>query len=329
MIDVVAGSAGYPIPLVCVQQKDKPVAVALSSRFTCPSSVTIPPVSKVGSVNVCVDRDNKFRDGTDYLLITSPGSASSTTLQIWDDEDKWIADIDPKFASRYSRCDPSFPEIMEVTDAGDVGANQQYKKVGAKGNYYCTYVGTTRSNWAIGVRQPMQPGVGLANFWQIWWNKDSTATGGVLRYQSINTDFYTGYQGPYAAYTGEASPAGTMLTVKSVLVGVATEFACLWVQGAGAPEFNDYYRWVDTNADGKYVFRGVNNVLLSIRAELYNPVVAVGALPSGYWRFMRDGQTLPHYETIKVSDNVLGEYKIGALQYGGGTPYVQKVDASM
>jgi hypothetical protein len=288
---------------------------------TCPNQITVLRGQTTATLQIWVmdndvtDGDAKITISLTYLSgevpVTTP--APVTVVHVMDDDVNKPEEV----VVNPTRCDPRMPMEIAIRYFGDRLANQFYKQSGARGQYFCTFVGVTRDNWAFGVRSinsfKATGTLGAANRWQLWWNAANSASGGEIRYESISRSIVDGLQGPFVAVNG-FKPAGQVTVTK---VSDAVTYACLSVSGASDAIINQQYRWELTNTE--FVrFRGVFTktiVLVAAPANKYD-------FNSGYWYFVSADSYVPYYTSEHRGGPPTGTYLVAARATGASVPVV-------
>lgn len=288
---------------------------------TCPSTITVPAGQTTATLAIWA-MDNEVTDGDVKITISltlASGSvpvtmpAPRTVVHIMDDDVNKPEEV----VLNPTRCDPRMPMEIAIRYFGDRLANQFYKQSGARGQYFCTFVGVTRDNWAFGIRSvnsfKSTGTFGAANRWQLWWNQANTASGGQIRYESISRSIVDGLQGPFVAVNG-FKPAGQVTVTK---VSDAVTYACLSVTGASDADINQLYRYEVTGTE--FVrFRGATKssiVLVAAPANKYD-------FNSGYWYFVSSDSYVPFYTSEHRGGPPTGTYVVASRATGTSVPVV-------
>lgn len=288
---------------------------------TCPSTVTVPAGQTMATLPIWAI-DNEVTDGDVKVTISLTLNSGSvpvstpgprTVVHIMDDD----VDKPEEVVVNPTRCDPRMPMEIAIRYFGDRLANQFYKQSGARGQYFCTFVGVTRDNWAFGVRSinsfKNTGTLGAANRWQLWWNPTNSASGGEIRYESISRSIVDGLQGPFVPVNG-FKPAGQVTITE---VSDAVTYACLSVSGASDAVINQQYRYEITNTE--FVrFRGISTstiVLVAAPANKFD-------FNSGYWYFVSADSYVPYYTSEHRGGPPTGTYLKAARASGDNVPVV-------
>lgn len=317
----VATGSDTVIPIACS------ATMQIGTRFAaCPTQLVIPAGSTKTMFTV-MPVDNWVIDGT--VLVTVSAVADSlitgadwynldyrfTAFEIKDDD---LAKA-PRVSDANPKCSAYWPTVITVENAGDTLANQKYNLSGTRGVYYCTYIGATRTNWAIGIRACngyVQPegqenvNVGVCERWQIWWNPYNLSGGGEIRYESLNLHPDQGINGPYQSYKGfQPTPY-----VWATTWGYAVSQPCLSVNGATGVDakFSQFYGWEESNIVGLTRYRGQTDRRLVIVFSEKN----TWNTNTGYWYITEDTSFTPWYKSSTRDSMVTASYMNGGKATG-------------